>query len=68
MDESEYKKQTISINDDLLLEIHHNPILSNKPYYLRIYSYNDYTEHRLNQQEMFDLAESIAEFARNTYE
>lgn len=59
----DYNKQTIPINRDLLIEIHHNPNLSNNPYQLRIYDWQGYTEHRLNFTDMLNLAESIADFA-----
>jgi hypothetical protein len=57
------KKQTTYINDDLLIEIHHNPSLNYRPFQLRIYSYNDCSEHRLDVKDMVNLAESIADFA-----
>lgn len=59
----DYNKQTIPINRDLMIEIHHNPNLSNNPYHLRIYDWNTYTEHRLSLVDMLNLAESIADFA-----
>lgn len=46
-----------------MIEIHHNPNVSNNPYQLRIYDWNSYTEHRLNFTDMLNLAESIADFA-----
>ena len=36
-----------------LIEIHHNPILSNKPYLLRVYNYDsDIVEMRTTQNEI----------------
>jgi len=59
---SEYKKQTIEINNDLLIELHHNPLLKDRPYYLRVYSYTDYSEHRLTPKDVLKLSESLADF------
>jgi len=58
---SDYKKQTIVI-DDLLVEIHHNPNITNKPYDLRIYGYDGYTTHRLGQDDILKLSEALADF------
>jgi hypothetical protein len=40
-----------------LIEIHHNPLLKNKPYLVRIYNYNsnDPNELRLSEIELKDL-------------
>jgi hypothetical protein len=57
------KKQTISVNDDLMIEIHHNPHLNYKPFQFRVYGYNSYSEHRLDVKDMVNLAETIADFA-----
>ena len=56
------KSQTLLINDDLVVDIHYNPYLSDRPYQLRVYSYNDYSEHRLNDKDILNLAESLADF------
>lgn len=58
-----YNKQFISVNTDLSIEIHCNPNISFRSYLLKIFSYNGYTEHRLDQTDMLNLAESIADFA-----
>jgi len=57
-----YKKQSISINPETYIEIHHNFNLSVKPYLLKVFAYEGYTEHRLDQKEMLNLSESIANF------
>jgi len=56
------KSQTLLINDDLVVDIHYNPYLSDRPYQLRVYSYNDYSEHRLDAQDMNNLAQGIIDF------
>jgi len=58
---SDYNKQTIVIND-LLVEIHHNPSISNKPYHFRVYGYDGYTTHRLGQDDILKLSEALADF------
>jgi hypothetical protein len=57
-----YKKQSISINPETYIEIHHNLNLNVKPYLLKVFAYEGYTEHRLNQNEILNLAESLADF------
>jgi hypothetical protein len=57
-----YHKQSISINPETYIEIHLNTNISNKPYLLKIFSYQGYTEHRLDQKEILSLSESIADF------
>jgi hypothetical protein len=57
-----YKKQSVSINSETYIEIHHNLNLSVKPYLLKVFAYEGYTEHRLDQKEMLNLAESLADF------
>lgn len=59
---SEYKKQTIDINNDLLIELHHNPLLKDRPFYLRVYSYTDYSEYRLTPKDVLKLSESLVDF------
>jgi hypothetical protein len=60
---SDYKKQTVVINDDLVIEIHKNPIIKNKLYHLRVYGHDGYCEYRLNQKDMLNLSECIIDFA-----
>jgi hypothetical protein len=57
------KIQTIHINDDLLIEMHHNPNLHIRPFQIKVYSYEGYSEHRLDVKDMVNLAETIADFA-----
>jgi hypothetical protein len=57
------KQQTTYINEDLMIEIHHNSNLRHKPFQLRIYSYDGYSDHRLDVKDMVNLAETIADFA-----
>jgi hypothetical protein len=59
---SEYKKQIIDINNDLLIELHHNPLLNERPFYLRVYSYTGHSEHRLTPKDILKLSESLADF------
>lgn len=58
---NDYKKQTIVL-DDLLLEIHHNPTIKNKPYHFRVCGYDGYTTHRLGQDDILKLSEALADF------
>jgi hypothetical protein len=50
------KLRTIVLEYDLI-EIHHNKNLKNKPYLVRVYSYNNDDPHeiRLNETELKDL-------------
>lgn len=48
-----------------LIEIHHNPILKNKPYLVRVFSYNNNsqsTELRLNELDIQDLYKILKEY------
>jgi hypothetical protein len=56
------KKQSISISDETYIEIQHHSAIETKPYLLKIFCYKGYTEHRLDQTEMLNLAESLADF------
>ena len=56
------KVKTISINEDLVIELHHNPHLQNKPYQLRVYGYYDYTEHRMNEYDLRHLIDILSGF------
>mgnify|MGYP003332898516 CR=1 FL=1 len=39
--------------DDGVIEIHHNILLKNKPYLLRLFSYNNYPQEiRLDEQDV----------------
>ena len=47
-----------------LIEIHHNPVLKNKPYLVRVFSYDYYSnpkELRLDQQEVDNLYQVLKE-------
>jgi hypothetical protein len=57
-----YKKQSLSISPETYIEIHQNLNLNTKPYLLKVFSYEGYTEHRLDQTEMLNLSEAIADF------
>jgi hypothetical protein len=59
----EYHKKNIEINDEVMIEIHHNPILSHKPFLLKIYGYHSCSEVRLNFQDLLSLSESLSDFA-----
>ena len=50
------KLRTIVLEYDLI-EIHHNPKLKNKPYLVRVFSYNNNDPHeiRLDEVELKDL-------------
>jgi hypothetical protein len=56
------QKQNITINNDLMIEIHHNPNLTYKPFQLRIYGYESYYDYRLDPNDMLNLAENLADF------
>lgn len=58
-----YSKQFISINLDLDIELHHNSNLRNKPFMLKVFAYEGYTEHRLDRSELLNLSEVLADFA-----
>ena len=57
-----YKQQSISITPDTYIEIHHNMNLRVKPYLVKIFTYEGCTEHRFDQKEILNLAESLADF------
>ena len=59
---SDYQQKSISITPETYIEIHHNPNISNRPYLFKVFAYEGYTEHRLDQKEMLNLAESLADF------
>jgi hypothetical protein len=47
--------RTLQLEYDLI-EIHHNPLLKNKPYLVKIFSYNDEPEElRLEENEIDNL-------------
>ena len=58
-----YSKQHINIGSDLYIELHHNSNLNNKPFMLKVFSYEGYTEHRLDRSELLNLSEVLADFA-----
>jgi hypothetical protein len=57
-----YKQQSLVINNDLIIDIHHNPMVNHQPYLLRVFGYDGSMEYRLNQQDMLNLAEQLANF------
>lgn len=57
-----YKQQSLVINNDLILDIHYNPFLSNKPYLIKVFGYEGSNEYRLDQKDMLNLAEQLADF------
>lgn len=57
-----YKKQDLYITPDTYIELHHNTNIRSRPYLIRVFSYEGYTEHRLDQNELLNLAESLSDF------
>ena len=57
-----YKKQDLYITPDTYIELHYNANIRSKPYLIRFFSYEGYTEHRLDQNELLNLAESLSDF------
>jgi len=57
-----YQQKSISITPETYIEIHHNRNINNRPYLFKIFAYEGYTEHRLDQKEMLNLSEAIANF------
>lgn len=58
---SEYSKKSIQIND-FLIEVHYNPILSKRPYLVKVFGYDDVLTSRFEQQELLKLGEHLADF------
>lgn len=58
-----YNKQFITINPELYIELHHNANVNNKPFMLKVFAYEGYTEHRLDRSELLNLSEVLADFA-----
>jgi phosphorylcholine metabolism protein LicD len=59
---NEYQSQNIIINDDLQLEIHHNPFLRGKSFLLRMFGYDGMTSHLMTKEDLLNLSEQIADF------
>lgn len=59
---NEYTKKLIQISEDIILELHYNPLLSKQPYLLKIFGYDNYSEHRLDQNDWLKLSETLADF------
>lgn len=59
---SEYTKKLIQISHDIVLELHHNPLLTKQPYLLKIFGYDNYSEHRLDANDLLKLSETLADF------
>lgn len=59
---TQYSKQLIHICDDMLIELHHNPLVSKQPYLLKIFSYNNCDDYRLSSNDLLRLSEAIADF------
>lgn len=59
---TEYSKKLIQISRDIVLELHYNPLLSKQPYLLKIFGYDNYSEHRLDQNDLLKLSETLADF------
>ena len=57
-----YKQQSLVINNDLIIDIHYNPLLTNKPYLIKVFGYEGSNEYRLDQKDMLNLAEQLADF------
>lgn len=57
------KLRTIILEYDLI-EIHHNQNLKNKPYLIRVFSYNNSDPHeiRLNETELKDLYQILRQY------
>ena len=59
---TEYRKQTLVIDSDFIVDLHYNPNLSNRPYQIRIHGYDGFIENRFSQKDLLNLSESIADF------
>lgn len=57
-----YSKKLIDINEGFLIELHHNPNVSNKPYFIKIFSYDGYIENRFSEQDLLKFSKSLADF------
>ena len=53
--------KTFVMNDDSLIEIHKNNSLSSKPYLLRIYSWYNRVEIRVDNNDLQSLIEAFSE-------
>lgn len=58
-----YNKQFVTINSDFYIELHHNGNVNHKPFMLKVFCYEGYTEHRLDRSELLNLSEILADFA-----
>lgn len=61
---NEYSKQTFNVGEDLIIDLHYNPNLFKNPYLLRLYSWNDYSEHRLEKEDIASLSNLLANFVK----
>jgi hypothetical protein len=58
---SDYYKKTIEINQELLIEIHYNPNLSNRSYLLKVFGYDGLVATRLDSKELLKLSEALVD-------
>lgn len=61
---NEYSKQTFNVGEDLIIDLHYNPNLFKNPYLLRLYSWNDYSEHRLEKEDIESLSNLLTNFVK----
>lgn len=61
---NEYSKQIFNVREDLIIDLHYNPNLFKNPYLLRLYSWNDYSEHRLEKEDIESLSNLLTDFIK----
>jgi hypothetical protein len=57
-----YNKKLIDINNGFLVELHHNPNISSRPYFIKIFSYDGYIENRFSKEDLLKFSKSLADF------
>jgi uncharacterized protein YecE (DUF72 family) len=66
MSNNQFNPQTTIIFDDSIVEILHNPELTNKPYLVRLHGYtSENYETRMSETELKELSEFINDYLDN---
>ena len=59
---TENNKNIIQINENLILGLDYDPLLTKCPYIVKIFAYDNCSEHRLDQNDLLKLSETLADF------
>jgi len=59
----EYRKQNIILKDGMI-ELHHNPLITNRCYHFRFVTYDGYADMTISKKDLIEMTQSILEFVQ----